>query len=81
VMNKTDKDIPLTIKIENINGAVQIVGKPYVHVVKEGQGAGSFFLVLPKKDIHNRKTEVRLALYEGDKKILTETTSFLGPVQ
>jgi len=81
VMNKTDKDIPLTIKIENVKGEVQIVGKPYVHVVKEGQGSGSFFLVLPKKDIHNRKTEVKLALYEGDKKILTETTSFLGPVQ
>lgn len=81
VMNKTDKDIPLTIKIENINGVVQVVGKPYVHVVKEGQGSGSFFLILPKNSIHNRKTEVELALYEGDKKIITETTSFLGPVQ
>jgi hypothetical protein len=64
-----------------MDGSVQVVGKPYVHVVKEGQGSGSFFLVLPKKDIHNRKTELKLALYEGDKKILTETTSFLGPVQ
>jgi cytochrome c oxidase accessory protein FixG len=81
VMNKTDKDIPLTIKLVNTDGSVQVVGKPYVHVLKEGQGSGSFFLVLPKKDIHNRKTEVKLALYEGDKKILTETTSFLGPVQ
>ena len=81
VMNKTDKDIPLTIKIENINGEVQVVGKPYIHVLKEGQGSGSFFLILPKNSIHNRKTEVELALYEGDKKILTETTSFLGPVQ
>lgn len=81
VMNKTDKDIPLTIKMENINGEVQVVGKPYVHVVKEGQGSGSFFLILPKNNIHNRKTEIKLALYEGDKKILAETTSFLGPVQ
>lgn len=81
VMNKTDKDIPLTIKIVSINGSVQVVGKPYIHVPKEGQGSGSFFLILPKKDIHNRKTELKLALYEGDKKILTETTSFLGPVQ
>jgi len=81
VMNKTDKDIPLTIKIVSINGSVQVVGKPYIHVPKEGQGSGSFFLILPKKDIHNRKTELKLALYEGDKRILTETTSFLGPVQ
>lgn len=81
VMNKTDKDIPLTIKIVSMNGSVQVVGKPYIHVPKEGQGSGSFFLILPKKDIHNRKTELKLALYEGDKKILTETTSFLGPVQ
>ncbi len=81
VMNKTDKDIPLTIKIVSMNGSVQVVGKPYIHVPKEGQGSGSFFLILSKKDIHNRKTELKLALYEGDKKILTETTSFLGPVQ
>lgn len=81
VMNKTDKDIPLTIKLVDTDGSVQIVGKPYVHVVKEGQGSGSFFLILPKNNIHNRKTEIELALYEGDKKILTETTSFLGPVQ
>ncbi|MFT4154095.1 cytochrome c oxidase accessory protein CcoG [Parafilimonas sp.] len=81
VMNKTDKDIPLTVKVVNIDGTVQVVGKPYIHVVKEGQGSGSFFIMLPKKDIHNRKTEIELALYEGDKKILTETTSFLGPVQ
>ncbi len=81
VMNKTDKDIPLTIKVMSMNGSVQVVGKPYIHVPKEGQGSGSFFLILPKKDIHNRKTELKLALYEGDKKILTETTSFLGPVQ
>ena len=81
VMNKTDKDIPLTIKVMSMNGSVQVVGKPYIHVPKEGQGSGSFFLILPKKDIYNRKTELKLALYEGDKKILTETTSFLGPVQ
>lgn len=81
VMNKTDKDIPLTIKLVNVNGSVQVVGKPYVHVAKEGQGAGSFFLILPNTAIHNRKTEVKLDLYEGDTKILSETTSFLGPVQ
>jgi cytochrome c oxidase accessory protein FixG len=81
VMNKTDKDIPLTVKLENMSGSVQVVGKPYVHVIKEGQGSGSFFLTLPKNNIHNRKTEVEVGLYEGDKKILTETTSFLGPVQ
>jgi cytochrome c oxidase accessory protein FixG len=79
--NKTISEIPLTVKLEKANGKVEIIGKPTIHVEKEGQGSGSFFVVLPKKDIHNRKTELQLGLYEGNKKISVVKTSFLGPVE
>ncbi|MBG9378121.1 cytochrome c oxidase accessory protein CcoG [Panacibacter sp. DH6] len=78
--NKTLDELHVTVKLEDAQGSVQLVGKPYVNVAGEGQGSGSFFVVLPAKNITARKTAVKLGLYQGDKKITAITTSFLGPV-
>jgi cytochrome c oxidase accessory protein FixG len=78
--NKTLNEIPLTIKLQDGKGKIEIIGKPYIDVAKEGQGSGSFFIVLPKKSIHDRKSELHLGLYEGEKKIAVVKTNFLGPV-
>ena len=79
VVNKTIHNIPLTVKMEKGNGKVIMVGD-VIHVQSEGQGAGSFFVILPKNKIHNRKTDLILGLYQGNKKIEVLKTSFLGPV-
>jgi cytochrome c oxidase accessory protein FixG len=78
--NKTTEEIPLTIKLEGAEGRVDLVGKPYITIAKEGQGSGSFFVVLPKTMIHERKTNVKLGLFGGNRKIADIKTSFLGPV-
>ncbi len=81
VANKTMKEVPLQMKLEGINGGIEIVGSHHIITVqKEGQGAGSFFVVLPKNLIHQRKSTIRIGLYEGDKKLDEIRTSFLGPV-
>lgn len=79
LVNKTLTAVPLSIKLEGMPGAVNVIGKPIV-AASEGQGAGTFFVVLPRNIIHQRKTKVNLALYEGDKKITTVSTTFAGPV-
>ena len=80
VANKTNKDIPLHLKLEGINGQVAIVGNHGIKVMAGGQGSGTFFVILPKAVIRDRKTAIHIALYEGDKKIETVKTNFLGPV-
>lgn len=81
VANKTMKEVPLQLKLEGINGGIEIIGSHHVITVqKEGQGAGSFFVVLPNNLIHQRKSTIRIGLYEGDKKLDEIRTSFLGPV-
>jgi hypothetical protein len=80
MVNKTTKPIPLTIRVEDDLGKVELVGNKYIAVAKEGQGTGSFFVVLPKKMITERKTKLQLGLYEGDKKIAVVKTNFLGPI-
>ena len=78
--NKTTDQIKLTVKLEEAAGSVQIIGKQYVDVAKEGQGTGSFFIVLPKSQVHNRKTKLTLGLYSNAEKLGTISTNFLGPV-
>lgn len=78
VVNKTYKDVPLTFKLENMSGRVEIVGENRILVHKDGQGAGSFFIVLPKKDINQRTTVIRIGMYNGAEKIDEIETKFLG---
>lgn len=78
VSNKTSKEIQLQLRLEEGNGTIEVVGKPYIDVVKEGQGSGSFFIILPKTKVNARKTDVKLGLYDGDVKVTEVETSFLG---
>jgi cytochrome c oxidase accessory protein FixG len=79
VVNKTIKDIPLTLKLEEAPGRIMEAEGRAILVKKEDQGKGSFFIVLPKDYINKRKTELKVGLYEGDRKITTLTTNFMGP--
>jgi hypothetical protein len=72
--------IPLTIKLEGQGGVIETIGKSYIEVAKEGQGSGSFFVVLPKSAVKERKTTIKLGFYQGDTKISESETNFLGPV-
>ena len=79
MINKTIKTEQVFIKLNGGDGTVEVIGKPYITIEKEGQGAGSFFVVLPKTRIHSRKTEIKMDLYSGTEKIVTMKTNFLGP--
>jgi cytochrome c oxidase accessory protein FixG len=81
IANKTVRDIPLSLRLEDVEGKIEIVGGPTIHLKREEEGSGSFFIVLPSHLIHERKTSVRLGLYEGNKKIDVIRTNFLGPVE
>jgi len=48
-------------------------------VRKEEQGKGSFFIVLPKNFISQRKIKLDVGLYEGDQRITVLQTNFMGP--
>ncbi|HEY0678863.1 MAG TPA: FixG Ig-like domain-containing protein, partial [Chitinophagaceae bacterium] len=78
--NKTLERIPLTIKMENEAGNIEIIGNHNIIVKEEGQGSGSFFVVLPRSAIRERKKEIKLGLYQGNKKIDVVKTNFLGPI-
>lgn len=81
VANKTTRAIPLQLKLENMSGSIEIIGHHSVQVKEQGEGTGSFFIILPRTIIHERKTQLRIGIYSDNKKIDVIATNFLGPVQ
>jgi cytochrome c oxidase accessory protein FixG len=82
MVNKTTKDVFLQVLLNGkIVGRVEMIGAPILHVKKEALGAGAFFIVLPRQAITSRKTELSIALVEGDKVVGGGKTTFLGPAK
>jgi cytochrome c oxidase accessory protein FixG len=80
IANKTVHPVPLQVRLEGRPGEVEIIGGSVIPVKREDEGAGNFFVVLPRRALSERKTSIRLGLYEGGKKIDEIHTNFLGPV-
>jgi len=80
IINKTIKDIPLTLKLENMPGSIIEAEGRVIAVPKEGQGKGSFFIVLPNQVVKERKLKLKVGLYNGEKQITTLATNFMGPI-
>jgi cytochrome c oxidase accessory protein FixG len=80
IANKTVRPVSLQVRLEGVSGKIEIVGGATIPVKRAEEGAGNFFVVLPREALAERKTSIRLGLYEGNKKIDEIQTNFLGPV-
>lgn len=80
VANKTIRQVPLSIRIIGLDGRVDVIGGKVIPLKAEDEGAGTFFVVLPRRVVKDRKTRIRLALYDGDTKVDEVGTNFLGPM-
>jgi cytochrome c oxidase accessory protein FixG len=79
LLNKTFKDKVIVLKPENFDGTIKLVGETRILIPKEGIVSGSLFVNIDIAKITNRKTKLKIGVYEEGKKISTITTSFLGP--
>ncbi len=68
----------MTLKVENMKGEVTVIGKPIV-VPGESFYQTPFFVKVDEDQIQRRKTELVIGVYEGNKKIKTAKTTFMGP--
>jgi len=79
LVNKTHGEVPVTLKLEGTTGRIRLIGNEHSLVTPaEGQGAATFFVILPKSEIKSRETKIKLAIYKGGKKMRTLKTIFLG---
>ncbi len=79
MVNKTTQDLNIEVRLVDAPGRIQMAGNPIIKMAKEAQAAGTFFVVLPKENIKQRKTIIKLAIFENGKEVATTKTNFLGP--
>ena len=79
LLNKTFKQKQLELKPDNFKGSIKVVGEENLKVPKDGTTVGTMFIYLDNAEIKDRKTLLKIGVYESGKKIATLTTSFLGP--
>lgn len=77
--NKTRDEIPITLKLENVKGEIEIVGGEF-KVGGEGYRTQPFIIKISPAELRERKTEVKIGVYEGEKKLKTAEVTFIGPV-
>ncbi|HEY6436988.1 MAG TPA: FixG Ig-like domain-containing protein, partial [Ignavibacteriaceae bacterium] len=80
MVNKTFNNIPVTLKLENLQGELKLVGKD---IVMEPQGNidSKFLILLPKSELNKMNTPIDIGIYNGDKLIKKVSTSFLAPMK
>lgn len=79
LVNKTRKDIPFELRLENIPGEISMIGKNSLTIKKEDYNSFQFFVKLNRKDVQGWKTSLKIGLYEGGKKLKTIKAAFIGP--
>lgn len=79
LVNKTRDSFPVELRIENLKGKIEVMGKNLA-AKAEDVSQGEFFVYLDRADLHSRKTKIQIGVYSNNKKIKTIKTNFLGPV-
>jgi polyferredoxin len=77
--NKTHKDIPVTLKLENIPGEISLITPGQTIVKKEAYTHVQFFVKLKREDVKSWKTQLEIGLYDSLKKIKSISAKFIGP--
>jgi cytochrome c oxidase accessory protein FixG len=78
VVNKTRKEIPITLELDEPTGEIKMMGESLQ--VKKGEvGRASFLVVVRKDSIHSQKMEVEFKVMSGEREIEEVKSSFIGP--
>ncbi len=77
--NKTHKDIPVHLKLENIQGEITLINSVNPVIKKEDYTTLQFFVKLNRSDVKSWKTVLVIGLYDSNEKIKTITAKFIGP--
>ncbi len=78
LINKTHEDIPVTLKLENMDGEIKMIGKD-IRVKAESEARSAFFVIRENGNIREQKTKFRVGIYENGIRIGTAKSTFFGP--
>jgi cytochrome c oxidase accessory protein FixG len=77
--NKTRRNVSVVLKLENVEGDIELIGGNQLTVPAESYFQAPFFVKINRNKIVRRKTKLVIGVYEGGKRIEKEQTTFFGP--
>ncbi|MEM6299678.1 MAG: cytochrome c oxidase accessory protein CcoG [Bacteroidota bacterium] len=83
VVNKTSGEIPVTLRLANPKGDLEIAGMEEGEVIKveeEGMFSGAFFIEMPKSELEGLRNEVRVEVLSNGELIETVKANFMAPM-
>ena len=80
VINKTNHDMPLTLKLLDKEGTIKVIGNELV-LPAQGIVEGVFFTEIPQELLTGLNSEIEIGVYHGDELVTTQDTKFLGPAK
>lgn len=79
IVNKSNEAMEVYLKVEDNEGTIRLIdGKKKIIVPKEGKADVVFFLDMDKSAIKKIKTNLAIEVWQGDDKLETIKTTFLG---
>lgn len=80
ILNKTNVDYnEVTFQLVAPEGKIILVGKDKIQVPAQKLAKGTLFVEIHPKFLEGDKTKIWLEVWNGDQKIETTTTNFMGP--
>lgn len=78
VRNKTMQSLPITFKLENLQGEIKLAGPP-IELEQQTDAQGIFQIIMAREDISKLEQPVKVGIYGGGKRMQVLTTTFIGP--
>jgi len=79
IINKTNSKRMISLISSNPSIKIKYIQAPGM-LDKEGTGKAVFFLMVPARQIHSMKTDIRIRVMDRNKLLQTINTTFIGPV-
>jgi hypothetical protein len=79
LVNKTRRDLPITLKLLGATGDLQTLGNPALVVPAGKLKETSLLIAMPPAAVTATSMRVRVGVYSGEKKLQTVKTVFVGP--
>ena len=80
VINKTNTEMPLTLKLLSSDGTIKVVGSELV-LPAQGIAEGVFFAEIPQTKLTGINSKIEIGVYHGNDLITTQDTKFLAPAK
>jgi cytochrome c oxidase accessory protein FixG len=80
MINKTNLDKNLELKVLTHSGVIELVGNPQITVKARGRLEGTIFVRIPKQEVKGQNEKLIIGVFENDELISEEKTNFIGPM-